>query len=163
MRQLMSKLAGDQRIRFLAVGATNTVVGYVVFSGLTLWVFPDMPFGYLLSLACSYLVAIVLAFVLYRRFVFMVTGHVIRDFLRFVSVYAVAIAINAVLLPVLVEFAHLAPLLAQALTVGVTTLLSFFGHREFSFRRPGDAVDADVAAAHSVGGEFADRADSPND
>ncbi len=138
MREFFGRLLRDQRVRFLMVGATNTLVGYVIFSALTLWVFANVPFGYLASLAISYAIAIVLAFVLYRRFVFKVSGHVIRDFVRFVSVYAVAIGLNALLLPFFVEIVGLHPLLAQAITLVITTLLSFFGHRDFSFHRPGD-------------------------
>lgn len=137
MRTILGRLARDQRIRFLAVGATNTLVGYLVFSAFTLWVFHDVYLGYLLSLAVSYVVGITLAFVLYRRFVFPVHGHVVRDFARFVSVYLVAIGINAAALPLLVEIARVPPLLAQLLILGVTTLLSFFGHQKFSFRRSG--------------------------
>ena len=122
-------------MRFLAVGATNTAVGYLVFSFLTVWVFADVPIGYLISLALSYVVGITLAFVLYRRFVFVVHGHVLRDFARFVSVYLVAIVINAAALPLLVEIMRVPPLLAQLIILLVTTLLSFFGHKKFSFRR----------------------------
>jgi putative flippase GtrA len=133
------RLVADQRVRFLAVGAFNTVLGYVTFSALTLWVFHDVQFGYLLSLACSYAIGISVAFVLYRRLVFVVHGHVVRDLVRFVSVYAVSIAVNAVVLPLLVEVADVPPLVAQAVVVLITTLLSFFGHRSFSFRRDDDA------------------------
>jgi len=137
VRTTIVRLARDQRTRFLAVGATNTLVGYLVFSAFTVWVFADVHLGYLLSLALSYAVGITLAFVLYRRFVFPVHGHVVRDFARFVSVYLVAIGINAAALPLLVEVALVPPLLAQLLILAVTTLLSFFGHKKFSFRRGG--------------------------
>jgi len=131
----MARFLQDQRVRFLAVGATNTFVGYLVFSAFTLWIFADVYLGYLLSLAFSYVVGISLAFVLYRRFVFVVQGHVLRDFARFVSVYLVAIGINAAALPLLVEVATVPPLPAQLIILVVTTLLSFFGHKKFSFRR----------------------------
>ncbi|TFD86255.1 GtrA family protein [Cryobacterium serini] len=134
----MVRLLRDQRVRFLAVGATNTLVGYLVFSAFTLWVFADVYLGYLLSFALSYVVGISLAFVLYRRFVFVVHGHVLRDFARFVSVYLAAIGINAAALPLLVEVVQVPPLLAQLLILVVTTLLSFFGHKKFSFRRNGE-------------------------
>ena len=137
MHALLGRLARDQRVRFLAVGATNTVVGYLVFSAFTLWVFADVHLGYLPSLALSYVIGITLAFVLYRRFVFPVHGHLLRDFARFVSVYLVAIGINAAALPLLVEVAQVPPLLAQLMILVVTTLLSFFGHKKFSFRRSG--------------------------
>ena len=137
MHALLDRLARDQRVRFLAVGVTNTAVGYLVFSVFTLWVFADVYLGYLLSLALSYVVGITLAFVLYRRFVFPVHGHLLRDFARFVSVYLVAIAINAAALPLLVEVVQTPPLLAQLMILVVTTLLSFFGHKKFSVRRSG--------------------------
>ena len=136
MRERMARLLGDQRVRFLLVGAVNTVVAYVLFAALTSWVFGDAPLGYLLSLVVSYAVAIVLAFILYRRIVYRVTGNVVIDFVRFLGVYAVTISINLVALPVLVEVLHLPVLLAQALVVVAATIISFFGHREFSFRRP---------------------------
>jgi putative flippase GtrA len=134
-RNLVSRVLNDQRFKFLAVGGVNTLVGYVLFAGLYTFVFAGIPFGYLASLALSYAGAIVLAFFLYRRFVFPVTGHLLRDFARFVSVYALSIGINALALPVLVELAHLDPLLAQAIILVSTTLVSYFGHRYFSFRR----------------------------
>ncbi|WP_235833208.1 GtrA family protein [Glaciibacter flavus] len=129
-------MLADQRVRFLIVGAVNTVVAYVLFAVFTRWVFGTSPGGYLLSLALSYAIAIVLAFVLYRRFVFRVSGNVVIDFVRFVGVYALTITINFVALPLLVEALRVPVLIAQALIVIVATLISFFGHRSFSFRRP---------------------------
>ena len=128
-------LASDQRIRFVAVGGINTVVGYSLFVVFDLFLFARVPFGYLLSLAFSYAIAIILAFVLYRRIVFKVTGHVWSDFVKFVSVYILAIAVNTVALPLLIELVGLNSLAAQAIVLVATTLMSFFGHREFSFRR----------------------------
>lgn len=135
MSRLVSGLIRDQRVRFLAVGATNTIVGYLIFAVLTQWVFASVFLGYLISLAFSYIGSISLAFVLYRRFVFVVKGRLVGDFVRFVSVYLVAIGINALALPVLVEFVGIPPLLSQAIILFATTLLSFFGHKYFSFRR----------------------------
>lgn len=128
-------LARDQRLRFLVVGGTNTVFGYALFAAFDLFVFATVPFGYLLSLVSAYAMAIVLAFILYRRFVFKVTGQVWSDFVKFVSVYLVAIGVNLLTLPLLIEVAGLNSLPAQAIVLAVTTLMSFFGHREFSFRR----------------------------
>ncbi len=125
-----------QHLAFLVVGAINTVVGYAVYGVLATWVLAEVPFGYLIALVASYVVGIGVAFVLYRRFVFHVSGNVLVDLVRFVGVYVVAIVVNFVLLPVLVELVGLPPLLAQILVIAVTTVMSFFGHREISFRRP---------------------------
>lgn len=138
MRPLISRLLGDQRVRFVLVGGVNTVVGYGLFVlfdfSLGRWI------SYLGSLYASYAVAIVLAFVLHRRFTFRVdgSGRVVVDFLRFCSVYIVSLAVNTVALPLLVELVHLRPFVAQAIIVVVTTLISYFGHKLFSFRRQTD-------------------------
>jgi putative flippase GtrA len=134
--RLIRKLAGDERVRFLAVGGFNTVLGFVLFAGLELlfgrWI------GYIVTLLISYVIAICVAFILHRHVTYRVTGtgNVVVDFLRFSSVYLVAIAINLVALPLLVELAHFPPILAQAIITVVTTLVSYFGHKLFSFRRP---------------------------
>ncbi|WP_104196531.1 GtrA family protein [Cryobacterium sp. M15] len=135
----LAKLARDQRLRFLAVGGTNTVVGYALFAVFDLFVYAAVPFGYLLSLVSAYAIAIVLAFVLYRRFVFQVTGRVWSDFVKFVSVYLVVIGVNLVTLPLLIEVSGLNSLVAQAIVLIATTFMSFFGHRDFSFRREPEA------------------------
>lgn len=135
-----AKLAADQRVRFLAVGGVNTLVGYGVYAVFA-WLLSGVFLGYMVALIISYAVAITLAFVLYRRFVFVVKGNVFIDFLRFASVYAVSIAANLVALPFLVEVARLSPLAAQAIVLGVTTIVSFVGHKYFSFRRSGRADD----------------------
>jgi putative flippase GtrA len=136
MRALILRLYGDQRIRFLAVGGVNTVVGYGLFVLFDTLVFRHVPFGYILSLVISYAIGICLAFVLYRRIVFKVHGRVLVDLIRFVGVYAVAIGINIVALPLLVEIVRLPPFIAQAIILVVTTLVSFFGHKRVSFYRP---------------------------
>ena len=137
---LMLRLVKDYRVAFLIVGAANTVIGFGWFALFQYTV--GQSFGYMVTLVCAHVASVLCAFVLYRRFVFRVRGHVWRDLARFESVYLVSLGINAILLPLLVEFAHLAPIVAQALIVFVTTLVSFFGHREFSFRRPRDHVDS---------------------
>lgn len=127
------RLIKDRRVAFLAVGAVNTGVGFLWF---TLFLFTVGHWlGYLTALLFAHVASVLCAFVLYRRFVFRVTGHVLSDLLRFETVYLVALGINALLLPLLVELAGLPVLFAQALIVFVTTLVSYFGHRLFSFRR----------------------------
>lgn len=136
--QLITAILADQRVRFLAVGGVNTVLGYAIFAVLARWAFAHVPLGYLLALVISYAISITIAFVLYRLFVFVVKGNVLVDFARFVSVYAVSILANAVALPILVEIGGLNPLIAQAIVLVVTTVISFVGHKHFSFRRKRD-------------------------
>jgi putative flippase GtrA len=130
----------DQRVAFLVVGAINTVVGFAIFvvCSESVGQFVDHRFGRvagsLVTLGISHVLGVLFAFVMHRRFVFHVRGHVLRDLARFESVYLTALGINAIALPVLVELGlHRIP--AQAIILASTTLLSYFGHRHFSFRR----------------------------
>ena len=128
------RIVRDQRVAFLIVGGINTVVGFLCFAGFLAL------FGqgrYLLALVCAHVVAVLIAFVLYRFVVFRVRGHVLADLWRFETVYLSALAVNFVLLPLLVEFVHLPALLAQALIVLVTSVMSWLGHKHYSFRRSG--------------------------
>lgn len=127
------RLVGDQRVAFLLVGATNTAVGavwFIVFQALI-----QDRFGYMAVLGCAHVASVLCAFVLYRRFVFRVRGHVWRDLGRFEVINLGALAINAAFLPLLVEVAHLPVLASQLIIAAGTVLISFFGHRDFSFRR----------------------------
>lgn len=132
---LVRRLLADQRVRFLLVGGVNTVVGYGVYA--LLFLLAGDSIGYLACLYLSYAIGVSVAFILHRRFTFRVSGsgRVAIDFLRFASVYVVSLVINTLALPLLVEVGRVNPLVSQALALVVTTLLSYFGHRFYSFRR----------------------------
>ncbi len=136
----LARLVTDQRVAFLIVGGINTVVGFGIFvvCSETVGHFVDHRFGKiagsLVTVGITHVLSVLFAFVMHRRFVFRVRGHVLRDLVRFESVYLTALGINVVALPVLVELG-LQRIPAQAIIVAVNTLLSYFGHRHFSFRR----------------------------
>ena len=131
------RIVRDQRVAFLIVGGINTLMGtfwYVLFQASFGTRFG--PYTYLVSLLCAHVAAVLTAFVLYRRFVFRVRGHVWVDLARFEVVNLSALGVNAIALPFVVEVGGLSPIPAQLLVTCVTALISYFGHREFSFRRP---------------------------
>ena len=133
VRGLVRTLLKDQRVRFLIVGVTNTGVGFLLYSAL--WLTLGHVITYFGALYGSYALASILAFFLYRRFVFHVTGNGWIMFLRFQSVYIVSLVVNTLALPLLVEVVQLNPLVAQFAITFVTTLISYVGHKFFSFRR----------------------------
>ncbi|MEP7036323.1 MAG: GtrA family protein, partial [Actinomycetota bacterium] len=77
------RVVKDQRVAFLAVGATNTVFGYTLFALLLLLLGHRL---YLVALVIAYIISVLLGFVLYRNLVFKVRGHVLADLWRFVTV-----------------------------------------------------------------------------
>jgi putative flippase GtrA len=128
------RLVRDQRFAFLIVGGMNTAIGAVWFM-LFLWLFPRGAAGYLGALLCAHIAAVLCAFVLYRRFVFRVTGHVVRDLVRFELVNLSTLGFNFATLPVLVEVLGWPVLLSQLVVTGAVALYGWFAHRGFSFRR----------------------------
>ena len=136
LRQKVNILLADQRIRFVIVGGINTVLGFSLFAlfEITLGRYLG-EFGYLVSLVMSYAVAICVAFVLHRRFVFRVQGKLWLDFGRFVLSNMVGLGLNALILPLMVIATGLPPIAAQAITTGFVTIASYLMHKHFSFRR----------------------------
>lgn len=128
-------MISDKRVSFLLVGGFNTLLGFSIYTLLTMWVFHDLKFGYLISLVISYAVGITVGFFLYRRFVYKVNGKIFSDFVKFTSVYLFSITLNLILLPAFVQLTAIGPVLAQAIVLVITTLVSYFGHGYFSFRR----------------------------
>ena len=57
------RVVRDQRVAFLIVGAINTAVGFLVFAGFLVLLGKQR---YLVALVCSHVVAVLIAFVLYR-------------------------------------------------------------------------------------------------
>jgi putative flippase GtrA len=104
------RLVLDQRMAFLVVGAINTLVAFGIFVACSESVghYVDHRLGTvtgsLVTVGISHVLTVLFAFVMHRRFVFHVRGHVLRDLGRFESVYLTALVINAVALPLLVEF-----------------------------------------------------------
>jgi putative flippase GtrA len=123
----------NDKIAFVIVGVANTIIGALWFVLFELTV--GIVAGYMLSLLLAHIAAVLCAFVLYRTLVFRVRGNVVRDLVRFEMVYLSALAINAIALPTLVELGGLAPIPAQLLIVPVTAVISYVGHKYFSFRR----------------------------
>jgi len=141
LRGIVARLAEDERVRFILVGALNTAVGYSLFVLIELLI--GRHSSYLVSLYGSYVLATIVAFTAHRHYTFRATnnGNVFVDFIRFQSVNLVALAVNSLSLPALVELADVPPIASQALIVTVTMLISYFGHKFFSFHRASKAVE----------------------
>lgn len=139
------RLVRDQRVAFLVVGGVNTVVGFGIFVACSQTVghLVDRRFGTiagsLVTVGISHVLSVLFAFLMHRRLVFRVRGHVLRDLVRFESVYLTTFGLNAVALTVLVELGlHRIP--AQAIIFVPILVLNYVGHRYFSFRRGGADV-----------------------
>ncbi len=131
-----------QLLRYVVVGACNTLFGYLAYVTLTaicsrITSFYPYVFGALLS----NLFNITASFLAYKWFVFKTKGNYLREWLRAMAVYTTSITVTTISLPLLVgllrrttAYPRAAPYLAGAIICATSVTFSFFGHRHFSFR-----------------------------
>lgn len=138
-----------QIVRYLLVGGFNTCFGYGLFVAFN-YLFRGIGlYGSEIASLLSNVAAITVAFLGYKWFVFRTQGNYLREWLRCLSVYGTSMAFALVMLPPLtLALRHwfgrsqLASNVAAAMLTVVTVAASYFGHKYFSFRRSGDAMDA---------------------
>jgi putative flippase GtrA len=138
---LNSKTTSSQFARYILVGGFNTAVGFGVFALLN-WSFRGLgSFAYMYAWLLANIIAITVAFLAYKWFVFRTRGNYLAEWIRCFSVYGSGMLFGAVALPITVTILRRtlqrpegAPYIAVALLTVVTVVLSFFGHRHFSFR-----------------------------
>jgi len=121
----------QQKISYLLVGVWNTIFGYAVFVALYFLFVTRV--HYLVILLVSNILSITNAYVGYKAFVFKTKGNYLREYLRFYVVYGASMGVNMVYLPVCVEFFRIMPPVAQAGWIFINVIISYLGHRHFSF------------------------------
>ncbi|SDW23589.1 Putative flippase GtrA (transmembrane translocase of bactoprenol-linked glucose) [Lysobacter enzymogenes] len=128
----LQRLWRSEKHRFLAVGAWNTVFGYLAF------VATHLLFGHLwhptVTVVVAYCLALPQSFLTQRLLVFRsVQGDWRRQFLRFLASNSTIFAANLILLPLFLAFTHTSPLLGQALFIAASTIASYLVHKHYSF------------------------------
>ena len=139
-----------QFARYVLVGGFNTVFGYGLFALLN-WLFTGLvSYSYMYAAALANIVAITVAFLGYKWFVFRTRGNYLIEWLRCLGVYGSSMVISLAGLPVLVPIlrSHLqrpegASYLAAAIMTVVTVIFSFLGHKNISFREKLNSGDVD--------------------
>src|SRR5882672_1404157 len=119
-----------QELRFLLAGAYNTAFGYLAFAVLYYGLATRI--GYLGVAALAQAVALTSAFIVHRRLVFRSTLGWQASFLRFNLSQLVMILCGMLGLYMLVHFANLNPLLAQAIVILASLVVAYILHRYFT-------------------------------
>lgn len=128
MKKLWEIFNNSHLLKFIFVGGLNTAIGYGVFAGSVL-----LGVHYVASSVIGHIVGVTNSYFWNKYFTFRAPGKSFREVLRFIGVYTVHYAIGLTGLVLLVEILKLHPLVGQALVLIVTTLVSFFGHKYFTF------------------------------
>jgi len=138
-----------QLVRYLLVGGFNTAFGYGLFALLN-WSLTGLgSYSYMYAAFLSNLIAISVAFLGYKWFVFRTRGNYLIEWIRCLGVYGSSMLISlaglAILVPILRRDLHrpqVASYLAAAIMAIVTVIFSFLGHKNISFRQKLAGEDA---------------------
>ena len=137
----------DQKIRFILVGGFNTAVSFLIY-----YMFLYFTSGKeQLSLLLMNLVNINISIATIRYYVFQSTGPILKEYTKAFSSYVVLYFINMGLLATLVKQIHIQEVLsadsilqsipnlnkalAQLCCVVIITIMTFFIHKYFSFKK----------------------------
>ena len=133
--------------RFLMVGGFNTVfsiaLAYVFILPVEFF-FPKLPRGAATTIAnyAALPIAITVAFLAYKWFVFRTHGNYFKEWLKVFAVYGVSLPFPVAVIPITTSLLlrlHLAPRLVSLLALiansCVIACYSYFAHKKFSFKR----------------------------
>ncbi|MCL2616567.1 MAG: GtrA family protein [Defluviitaleaceae bacterium] len=122
-----------QFIKFSLVGVVNTVVFYAVYL-VVLW----LGFSFIVAATAGTVVGIVNSYVLNKLFTFRnnkkAHGKALGEKIKFVAVYVVQYFVNIAVISVFVNIFGVSAELAGLPAIGVAVLVSYFGHKYWTFR-----------------------------
>ena len=126
-------MLSQKKIQYLAVGAVNTVIGYVIGVAVYKFFFNDLNI-FLIGLI-SNIICISISFFTYKVFVFKTKGRWIVEYIKSYFVYGGVAIVGIVFLWIFVDKININIWIAQALVILSTVLVSYIGHSRFTFHR----------------------------
>jgi putative flippase GtrA len=127
------------KITFLLVGIWNTIFGYSIYLILLLLfkrLFNSYHYSYLPAMIFGNVLSIINAYIFHKYFTFKsraIGFKLIYEFIRFFMTYVFIMVVSTLLLPIFIEIFNINAKMAGALSIIITTAISYFGHSRFSF------------------------------
>lgn len=134
-----------EQILYLLVGGWNTAFGYGVWAALQYLLGSHV--HYLIVVVLSWPLAVLNAYLGYRFIVFQSQGSLLRELPRFSLVYLATLVANLALLPLALSALPLNIYVIQALFTAAVVVVSYLGHKYYSFGR-GRLRDGTDSAAY---------------
>jgi putative flippase GtrA len=116
-----------QFFQFNFVGILNAIVSYSVF------IFSLNYFNYIISLLVSHLIGVANSYIWNKNWTFKENKSGANEFLKFNLVYVVVFVVNVVSLSFLVEALKFNPVMGQLIVLPIIAIISFIGHKHWSF------------------------------
>jgi putative flippase GtrA len=121
----------DKKSLFILVGCINTLIGYLIALGVYL-ILNDLLHIIIIGIIINIL-NITISFVSYKLLVFKVRGNWLHEYLKSYLVYGIASILGVAALWLLVDKLSTPFWIAQAVTVLVVAIFSYFSHLRFTF------------------------------
>jgi len=129
MIKIIQKLLTRKEFRFLIVGGINTVVGYGAYA-----IFISIGIQYLIANIMSTIIGVINSYLWNRFFTFKSKGKALGEIMRFSLVYLTSFCCSTLFLYLIVGRFGMNTYIAGALNIVVTTIISWVGHKNFSFK-----------------------------
>lgn len=129
IKKISKKLFSYQQIRFLFVGGINTLIGYGSYA-----LFLYLGLNYIIANTLATIIGILNSYLWNRKFTFKSKANVKKEILKFIAVYAVSYILGLIAITLFVKKIGMNEYIAGLLNLIVTTLISWFGHKYFSFK-----------------------------
>ena len=145
-KRIAKHIPREQLVRYLLVGAWNTLFGYGCFflcAHLFLHLLASTPsIAAAVASVVSMTINITVSFFGYKLAVFRTKGNFLREYLRSFLVYIPSLILNGVAIGPLTTLLeqiqpsreHKSAYIAGAILAFITVVMSFFGHKHISFR-----------------------------
>jgi putative flippase GtrA len=149
--------AHGEKLRYLVVGVVNTAIGYAMFLVMLVTVgrwaggFTNSPVpllaavghkGYLVAQWAAWACTVPVSTMTFKYLVFHSKGHWLRQVGKAYLVYLPAQGVSMLILWLTVQIIHLSPAIGQLVAVAFATVVSYLGHKYFTFRVPLEVGEA---------------------
>ena len=118
-----------EALRFLLIGGFNTVFSFCVFSAL---IFSGLKYS--ITLIIAYIIGVNCSIFTMQYFVYQSKKPIYEYYTKGWITYLSAFALNYIFLYILVELAHIEPILSQAIYTVFSTVYIYLMHKYFTYR-----------------------------
>ena len=133
MLKIFNKITSITEVRFLFVGILNTAVGYGLYALFIFW-----GIQYFISNTLSFILGTIHSYLWNKFYTFKSKEKSIQEPIRFTSIYLIVFALSNFLLWLFIEKLYLNAYIAGGIGLFFTTIISFTGHKYFSFKYKSD-------------------------
>lgn len=151
-----------EKLRFLVTGVFNTVFGYVLFLvtlALVVWAFDSAHDSgmsiwrgvrenyYLIAQWSAWVLSVPVGTWTMKRFAFRSDGRYFHEVARAYFVYLPAVGVNSAILVFTVRYLGLPPAAGQLFAIAASVMLSYVGHKYFTFGARRQILDVQETSA----------------